>query len=344
MSESAATRADASRLPLPDAIRGLAALAVALHHFGNHLPELPDALAAVARWGWLGVEAFFVLSGFVIARLLLRARPEPVVFLGRRLLRLLPPYLVVVGCVVLLDLASSMAPAYRGAPFATPSLAELACHAAYACDLVGIEWNNPVYWSLAIEVRFYVLALLVALALHVGSLPLRLGAVLALGLAGLALGEDWFTRYLPLFALGAAAAVWQIGRLQRHIAGPVLALALGWSAWMLSLAPWLVGAGVALALAFAARRSAPPVLLALGAVSYSLYLVHVPLGGRVVNLLGRLDPGPWASIGVVVSALAVSGVGAWLLWRGVERPAIAASRRLGTVRNPSGVRAVAEGG
>lgn len=77
-----------------DALRGVAALAVALFHFSGQLSS-PLALA-FKSYGWLGVDVFFVLSGFVISLSLQGkgyALKDFPAFLLRRLVRLEPPYL-----------------------------------------------------------------------------------------------------------------------------------------------------------------------------------------------------------------------------------------------------------
>lgn len=326
--------AAADRLPLPDALRGVAALLVVLHHAGNAL-TLPEPLALVSRWGWIGVDVFFVLSGFVIFSLLLRGHLLPAGFLARRLLRLMPPHLATFALVTLLGMASALAPAYRGAPWAPPGLEVVACHLTYSCDAFGIAWNNPVLWSLAVEVLFYALAVLAAVAVAGLGWPARLAAIaLLLAVAPFA-GEAWWQRYLPEFALGFAAALWRAKAGTANLRRGVALLTLAWAATQLAPPVAVAAIAVALAVAVAAQQAMPRALLALGAVSYSLYLVHVPVGGRVVNLLSRLDPGPWGSVAVVLAALLVSLAGAWAMWRLVERPAIRWSRTIAD-RHPFG--------
>jgi peptidoglycan/LPS O-acetylase OafA/YrhL len=62
------------------------------------------------------------------------------------------------------------------------------------------------------------------------------------------------------------------------------------------------------------------VLVFLGFISYSLYLLHVPIGGRVINLAGRRPHTLPVELGAVTAAMAVSLMAAWLLYPMVERP------------------------
>jgi peptidoglycan/LPS O-acetylase OafA/YrhL len=69
----------------------------------------------------------------------------------------------------------------------------------------------------------------------------------------------------------------------------------------------------------------------LGSLSYSLYLVHTPVGGRVINLFGRFAPDtPWADLLLSLSGLAVSLATAFIFWRWIEQPAIKLARQVGT--------------
>jgi peptidoglycan/LPS O-acetylase OafA/YrhL len=89
-----------SRLPGPDLLRAIAISWVMLYHASLFRLDLSDYW--IVRFGWMGVDLFFVLSGFLIAGQLLRPfergdKPNCPRFFVRRLLRTLPAYLVVVA-------------------------------------------------------------------------------------------------------------------------------------------------------------------------------------------------------------------------------------------------------
>ena len=156
-------------------LRGVAiALVVA-----THLP-LTHALAArlpAGVWhpGWLGVDLFFVVSGYVITRSLVRDRFEPLAFVVRRLFRLTPPLAVLVGLTVGLSLTAERW-AGPGLPAAgwVPPREEVGWRAAAAVGGVYTLAKPAtggsllgVVWSLAVEDQFYAA---VAVACVVGAL------------------------------------------------------------------------------------------------------------------------------------------------------------------------------
>ncbi|MEO6725174.1 MAG: acyltransferase family protein [Blastocatellia bacterium] len=108
------------RIHTLDALRGIASLAVCWFHLTNGNPAfLPDGwLKLSGKFGWLGVEMFFVISGFIIPFSMRRAGysigdfPR---FILKRIVRLDPPYLVAIVLTIGLAYLSSLAPGFRGA-------------------------------------------------------------------------------------------------------------------------------------------------------------------------------------------------------------------------------------
>jgi peptidoglycan/LPS O-acetylase OafA/YrhL len=139
-------------MPELDAIRGVAILGVLFYHglyWGIDLSRFPRPvrLALSGMWaGRLGVDLFFVLSGFLITGLLIEARTRPDYyrrFYIRRALRILPAYLL-----VMIVLAITR---YAPASFILLSLLYL----SNLTPLFGIPIAYPVLWSLAVEEHFY---------------------------------------------------------------------------------------------------------------------------------------------------------------------------------------------
>lgn len=204
--------------------------------------------------------------------------------------RLEPPYIISVLLVVCLWELSAQAPGFAGA---SPdwSLLQILSHIAYAIPLTSFDWLQPVYWTLAYEFVFYILAgllftvighldfnrwpLLAALVIIAslgGFLP-PLGLLFIMGIAvfrRIALFEGRLKTILVLAASGGAMAILEHG-LQASV-GILTSLCI------------LITASLNLT-----TRVWRPFLW-LGTISHSLYLVHIPVGGRVVNLLGRFIP------------------------------------------------------
>src|SRR5579859_6495153 len=85
-----------------DGLRGVAILLVLATHFTPHIAvssRISAWILKAAEGGWIGVDLFFVLSGFLITGILLRAKGNPgalKVFFARRILRIFPLYLTAV--------------------------------------------------------------------------------------------------------------------------------------------------------------------------------------------------------------------------------------------------------
>jgi peptidoglycan/LPS O-acetylase OafA/YrhL len=319
-----------ARLEIVEGLRGLAALAVAWFHFTNANTTFPSVpwLRASGTYGWLGVESFFVISGFIIPYAMFMSgyrRSNWRTFMAKRLLRLEPSYLVAIAVTLALWWLSSHSPGFaRPAPSATAVL----LHVAYLPTLFGYPWLDTSYWTLGIEFQYY---LLMAAAFSWLAHPARRVRLACFGIAcalSFALPSELLVfRYLALFALGAAT-FWKharlVSRTEYYACLVVSTLAV---AAMFGAAVAAVGATTALLIAFGHDLRWRPMAW-LGTVSYSLYLLHGPMGERVVNLGARYARSPLSQLLVMFGALAVSIGAAVVVYRLVERPALRLSATL----------------
>jgi peptidoglycan/LPS O-acetylase OafA/YrhL len=157
-------------LPVADGLRGLAVLATMIFHIQFFTlvagaPLWERAYAMVAGLGWAGVDLFFVLSGFLITRILYDTRTQPNyyrVFYLRRLVRIFPLYyaalLVLLVLVPALMQIGGAAPS--GTTFASPTTQLLAWLYLVNWDLAmqGFGYVTPLiahFWSLSVEEQFY---------------------------------------------------------------------------------------------------------------------------------------------------------------------------------------------
>lgn len=343
------------------ALDGLRALAVLLVLY-NHAPALfGRGHGAAGGWfhgsrgAWIGVDLFFVLSGYLITNILLHGRGQPGAlrrFWIRRALRIFPLAYVYLGALALLAWATDAFPALRdGEAFGWAAAYLTNAHVA------AVGWGAPalaLLWSLAVEEQFYLAWPLLALRLPRRALVAALAAAVvaapALRAWTLASHGDVAAYVLPwcrmdalawgaLLALGwdtplrqrlAMAARWLAAPATAFVAWMLLAritpvgdgathgfVAFGFTAVALAFATW-----VALALApprgVAALLAAAP-LRAIGRVSYGLYVWHVITAQAVAIALHAAAP----------HAPLFAYLGAWLLllgavaaasWRWLEAP------------------------
>jgi peptidoglycan/LPS O-acetylase OafA/YrhL len=208
-----------SQMPVLDGIRGLAILVVVAHRF-DVLPDpvsLPArALSAFLESGWIGVQLFFVLSGFLITGILLDTRGQRGYyrsFLMRRVLRIFPIYyLVLFGAFV-------AAPLVLGHPIAGHQhQLWLWLYISNLVEPFGMAVAAfPHFWSLAVEEQFYLVWPFVVGWTRTRTLVIVCAGVIAVAFVSRivvrALGNDGEAAYFLTFcrfdalALGALAAL-----------------------------------------------------------------------------------------------------------------------------------------
>jgi peptidoglycan/LPS O-acetylase OafA/YrhL len=330
-------------LPELDGLRGLAILGVVVYHCG---PRLEGTwMHSAAAWGWVGVNLFFVLSGFLITSILLGTRDKPRYFHNfhaRRALRIWPVYillLVVVYAEAPWFVGLSVMDAVKTAPWLA--------YIFFVQNLFHLTLPPAIgpTWALAVEEQYYFLwaplvrslrrpwmlaaVLVAALA---GSPLLRhlnpawmwntpthtlikldgiaLGSLLALGLYTLTLSRRaWLWIGLGGLAAGTAAAATVAG-------GTSLldsALSVGFAGAVLAS---IASTGARNPLSAALRRGP---LAFYGRISYGLYMTHILVFvcfGWFDILMDRY--GIAGNLAVVGFRLAATTAVASALWYGFE--------------------------
>jgi peptidoglycan/LPS O-acetylase OafA/YrhL len=332
---------------LIQALRGLAALWVVLFHLQKttaitgltaQLPSWFDY--ALFGYGRAGVAVFFVLSGFVIAHSLqgkVMETRDLAKFALRRSIRLDPPYwasiFFVVAVQAFLQITHGQLPVY-------PSAGQLTAHILYLQELLRVPEIELVYWTLTYEIQFY-LVFAASHWLDQNFRRFRAGhwALFALALWSAWQGRDWavhglFVNLWQGFFLGVLA--YRAGYLRERLWPFCLLFAvtlIGSRSSTEIFAGPCAWAGLALVLAARSNRLTSSlrgtVLQWLGAISYSLYLTHLPtlrlFAGVWQHVAGRgfaQDTG--AAIFLIISCLLSAAVFFWLF----ERPSHALAKRL----------------
>ena len=325
------------------ALDGLRAVAVTLV-FVTH------AFPSSAFPGGLGVDVFFVISGFLITQILLRQWRENLAiglkrFWFGRLVRLYPPLVAMVAVFASLY-AFLPSSALHSAVNATVALTHTANIVATATDQdLGYFAHT---WSLAMEEQFYLVWPLLLLAMLQLNLRRRWMIAITVTIAAASL-TGWLLTgdslpYNPLtkaggILLGCAAAIAldHLPRVTRSQAAAwtgivvftavCVAESTGWVTRGVSL-PIAVAAILPIVVHCATGRSAlvtalswRPVLQ-VGLISYALYLWHYP----VLMLLRRVIPADAWVIGAIGAAVSLALAGATR--RFIERPALAWRRRV----------------
>lgn len=323
-------------------------------------PQLaPEATPAVVGKGYLGVELFFVLSGFILSHVYLAAFGEGRFRYGRflwaRLARVYPLHLATLAGIGLLVAAATAAGFALEHPIAVWSALPANLFLVHAWGLAPLSaWNHPS-WSISAEWMAYLtFPAFAAVAWRLRRRPwLAVGAAVAFmvglnivfaRLAGFPLTQATYAwgalRIVPCFAYGCATwLLWTSGAVRSSgvaKAGVALFAGLALAAAQAGLPDWVTVAcfgGLILSLAGLAstgsRLFSGPVGVYLGEVSYAVYMVCVPWELVFVNgaqKLLKLGDGPLPLPLWLVLVAGVTPVAA-VAHHLVERPAREAMRR-----------------
>ncbi len=344
-----------SRVLALDGLRGLMTILVVVSHYFGEIAHGFKGL----MFGWIAVDMFYVLSGYLIGRLILEKSHHVnffKVFYLRRLCRTLPVYFFCVAAI-LITLSVVGRPEWTREGVEFPAWAYMTFTQNIwmaATDSVGQHWLAPT-WTLALEEQFYLVAPALMLMTPRRWLVHALCGCIALGILSRAFvyQTDYFygaagATLLPtnadVLTFGILAAVlmkstkidWSKYDMTLRVL-PVALLVLTILIKLVTgenstafqiLGDFFVSGACAIFIMSLVRgvpeaiRFRSPVLCFFGTTSYSVYLTHLPILGVMHGLLlgAKPDIATPTQIAVTFAALPVCVFAGWIVTKLVEAP------------------------
>lgn len=330
-----------------DGLRGIAAIGVLLSHYTwAYDSKYIDGQTPWFRFedGAYGVQLFFLISGFVILMTAARSH-RPSDFVISRVTRLYPAYWIALTTTVIVATIFNV-------PHVPLAMKTVLANISMIQRWFLVPNVDEVYWTLAIEMQFYVLVFAVLVATRTRLTSRILNTVFGSWLVATALVSVWafpashgldpqvvetpvkivlnavIAEYAPLFTAGAFLYVSrQRGRLHPMVIVAFAATALN-TFLLRDLAHAIVVCVIFVVFAIIAMRDHTRVLTLAplqwyGRISYSLYITHATVGYATIHLLvshiGR-------NAAMLVAFAVATGI-AWLVWRIGEASLSPAARR-----------------
>lgn len=330
----------ADRIATLDWLRLVAALAVVAFHYlfrgaaaDGYLAEGYPEAAPIAIYGYLGVHLFFLISGYVIAW---SADGRGWLdFAIARFVRLYPGFLV---CMTI-----TFAVMFAVRPeWGSVTVRQYVANLFMFAPALGEGFVDGVYWSIILELVFYgwvTVALMSGafqtLRLELVAAWLVLSAVNEFSIGSEAMRFVFLTEYGPLFASGIlihhiqsrgrSAEALVLLAASFMLSTSLMAIGKGWMQGHYGVSVPMAGLAIANlamhgilvgAILLRAKVSPTRLSLALGGLTYPLYLLHQHIGYVAINATASVL-GKWSAAALTaVAMLALS----WLIWRWIETP------------------------
>ena len=316
-----------SEIPLPtqhfesiDLLRGLTAIIVAFYHFSDFFLPKTNWLHSAFAQGYLGVEAFFVISGLVIPLSFAQKNYNIGQFktvVTKRIIRIEPAYWASIVLMILIDVFGRL---YERGEWPHFSVFNLFLHIFHANAVFNESWLRGIYWTLAIDWQFY---LVVCLAFPLFN---RSEFWARYPLYAVFLGGHWLAPYawLPYhivpFGAGVVLFHYYRGYANRWELATILA-ALLFAHFKAFNYEHCLATAISVGIILFVKKVGN-IGKFLGKISYSYYLTHVFSGWTLLNGLAMLTKDPTIlTIGVFVAVLISIPFAQWF-YNQVEQPTI----------------------
>jgi peptidoglycan/LPS O-acetylase OafA/YrhL len=306
-----------------DFLRAIAAVAVCIFHLANGYLHAGNPIFDIFKEGHLGVEVFFVITGFLVPYSLFRKGYEMTKgfwqYMLDRVLRLHPAYLAAVAICILQEYIGT----FFGRSFWV-QWQDVFWHLFYLPPYVGRPWLLILFWTLAIQFQFYILfGLLYYFFMHPQKY-VRILVIVTFMALNFFLDDLKYNNYLPYYMVIFIPGILLFQKQQ--------GLWTTWEFWLLlaidcyilydqRFESLLRPAAVLFAICIILYTNInQPIWKWLGMISYALYLIHLPVGWSFMAVIQRYTQSElYLSLALLI-AVGISIGLAYLFYLFIEKP------------------------
>ena len=310
-----------------DILRVLAAFAVCAFHLNWHSNNIVNQ---VFNFGYLGVDVFFCLSGFLTPLVFGRGNyrySKVKAFLVSRFFRLYPAFLAIALIEICLYYFGCSLLGYGSHPDRV-TWARTMANFFLIADFVGEDWYIVLFWTLAVEVQFYLLMIV--------SFPLLASKnkwvaplfIVCLAIGPLLVGKgNTILTYTALFGCGTSVFLYFTDRINYYLALGLIAFCTVIEMYTISYYAAFTAAFTAMAIIHLPQLESKAIKF-LSKISYSFFLIHITIGGAVLYQLRDIPNSWFGELLVFIAATLMSGLVATGFFYLIENPFHKFARKL----------------
>lgn len=325
-------------LPSIEILRGIASVLVMLFHFFNYrIADQNNSFSyfldinfinQITSFGFLGVQIFFVISGFIIPFSMYQQNfkifsfPK---FLIKRVIRIDPPYIVSIIGVLVIAFFSSKSSLYKGTEFKF-DFVQILSHIGYFNSFINKPYLNNVYWTLALEFQYYILISLIFPLLVNINYYVRNITLLLLNLSIFIPTDESIFNYVTFFAIGIAGFLFykNVFSLNEFIFSTFISVIL-----TIYFFKWFYVAVALIALLIILKSNMSfKIGNFFGKISYSLYLFHTIIGWKLINLSSRFFTSTGSRIVIMIAIILLTIFFSYISYLILEKPFIKLSKKI----------------
>jgi peptidoglycan/LPS O-acetylase OafA/YrhL len=309
-----------------DLLRGLAAIVVAFFHFTDFFLPKTNLLNWSSHYGYLGVEAFFVISGMVVPLSLAQRGYSLQQFGGvllKRIIRIEPAYW---ASIVLMLSKDTIISFYYTGHFPGHSNWNIFLHLFHANAICFEPWIRGIYWTLAIDWQFYLLVCLTFSFLNRREWWIRYPVYAAFAFAHFYGYYEWLPYHITPFGAGFLLFHYYRGYMddkELAIALPAMLLMHYRGFDITHCLATTLSCGIILFI-----QKVPNLGKFLGKISYSFYLTHILTGWALLSGLSMQTDNEVVMTMAIFVAIAFSFFCAYFFYNVVEKPTLKWARKV----------------
>ncbi|TCO30791.1 peptidoglycan/LPS O-acetylase OafA/YrhL [Pedobacter psychrotolerans] len=315
-------------------MRAFAAVSVTIFHLslGNRALFTDKSIfTTTTGFGYLGVEIFFILSGYVICYSLPANYnySNTTSFLAKRIVRIYPAYLISILLVIILNSLSHYITNIEN----HLSIIDLLSNIFFLTNLGFGNYLNVVYWTLGLEIQFYLLIALSFMFIN-NSYKVMLYLIILLILSSLPKihNMDLVFPNLSVFSIGILTFFYKIKRtINLKIFLILSVITLIHIYFFLGIAVLLASCICLLILLFWTKTNG--FIKFFSNISFSLYLIHVTIGGKVINLGLRYVSTLQERYLLFMSSFIISIFLSYIFYLLIEKPTLLWSKKITYKKN-----------